>query len=336
MIDSRVATVRRPTVDYVQGKLAALGVRVDGVVAEHAERVPVAALHRLWEEAERQTGDELIGLRVAAHMQADDFGVLADVFEQAPTLGEALAELSRLLPLISDGSRLVLVVSGPRTTYEHVADEPALLHRCAAEHIVAMLAFAVQARLPDHGSFGLAIHWAHTHPSEGADCGALLGMPVHFDAGWNGLSFATVALRAPRDREGADPAALDAARARAEAGLRALREPALVGHVRALVAAELRAGRPVDRTSIARALGLHPKALSRRLAARYVTFARLVEGERHDRSCRLLEAGRSIDEVARRVGYADATAFSRAFKRWTGTTPAAYAARAGVARTGRG
>jgi AraC-like DNA-binding protein len=96
--------------------------------------------------------------------------------------------------------------------------------------------------------------------------------------------------------------------------------------VRELVAAELGACRPVDKTVIARHLGLHPKALTRRLAARNTTFGRLVDGERHDRSRRLLANGRPVDEVARRVGYADTSAFSRAFKRWSGATPAAYAA----------
>jgi AraC-like DNA-binding protein len=328
VIESRVAVVRRPTVEYVQRKLEDLGVRVPGVVPDAgAEWVPAATLYRLWDAAERQAGDALIGLRVAAGMAASDFGVLSEVFERAPTLGEALAELSLLSPLIDDGSRLVLVVNGLRTTFEFVVDEPSLLHPRAAEHVVAMLAFAVQARLPDHASVGLAMHWAHPRPRTGTDYAALLGMPVRFDAGWNGLSFATVALRSERVSERADRAGLDEARRRAEDGLRALREPGIVVHVRALVATELGAGRPVSETAIARHLGLHPKALSRRLVGRGTTFRRLVEGERHGRARRLLEAGRSVDEVARRVGYTDPSAFSRAFKRWTGSTPTAYAAR---------
>jgi AraC-like DNA-binding protein len=32
----------------------------------------------------------------------------------------------------------------------------------------------------------------------------------------------------------------------------------------------------------------------------------------------------SIDEVAERVGYADTSNFTRAFRRWTGKTPAVF------------
>ncbi len=38
----------------------------------------------------------------------------------------------------------------------------------------------------------------------------------------------------------------------------------------------------------------------------------------------LLQADRSIDAIAASVGYSDPTAFSRAFKRWTGDSPRAY------------
>ena len=36
-------------------------------------------------------------------------------------------------------------------------------------------------------------------------------------------------------------------------------------------------------------------------------------------------AGTTVDEVGRRLGYADASAFTHAFTRWTGTTPGRFA-----------
>lgn len=331
MIESHVATVRRPALEYVRRLLRELDVDVEGVAGEEGgESVPAAVLHRLWEAAGRH--DAAVGMRAAARLQASDFGQLGTVFEQAPTLGEALIELSRLLPLMLGGVRLVLVVNGERTTFELIVDEPRLLHPRQAEHLVLMIAFAVQSRLPSVGAFGLTAHWAHPSPFPRVDLARQLGVEVSFDAGWNGVSFGTDALRTRRPGAGAG-GEFDEARRRAERDLRARPAPGLVGQVRERIVAAMGSGRPVSETAVARELSLHPKSLSRRLAGRGTTFRRLVDSERLDRSRILLDSGRPVDEVARRVGYGDATAFSRAFKRWTGTTPTAYATLAGAPGT---
>ena len=324
MIETNVGTVRRPTVEYLQRILADLDVPVGSGFEGGASRVPAATLYRLWDAAESESADTAIGLRAAARTRPSDFGVLGTVLEQAPTLGEALVELSRLQPLTSDSLRWVLVVNGARTTLELVVGEPNLLHPRSAEHIVAMVGFAVQSRLPRAGSFALAAHWSHPPPAPDVDYESVLGMAVRFDAGWNGLSFDTDALGV---RRGGIQDDFETTRRRAEHGLRASPRPGLAIHVRDLIGVELNAGRPVSEEAVARQLGLHPKSLSRRLAARGTTFRREVEAERFDRARRLLEAGRPVGDVARSVGYADATAFSRAFKRWSGTTPTAYKGR---------
>ena len=87
---------------------------------------------------------------------------------------------------------------------------------------------------------------------------------------------------------------------------------------------------PFRVTHVAKAdrLGLHPRTLSRRLGQRGTSFRRLVDDERLARARRLLETGSTVEQVAHRLGYSDGTAFARAFKRWTGSTPAAYRAEA--------
>lgn len=325
MIETTVATVRRPTVEYVERHLTDLGVAVDSGVERGVSRVPAAQLYRLWEAAQRRSADAAIGLRVAARTRVSDFGVLGAVFEQAPTLGDALVELCRLIPLTSDSLRLVLVVNGSRTTLELVVGEPSLLHPRSAEHIVSMIGFAVQHRLPGPGMFDLTAHWTHRAPEPDLDHQRVLGMAVRFESGWNGLSMDTGALRT---RRGGLPADLDETRRLADASLRHRSRPGLEAHVRDLIAVELGAGRAVTEAGVARQLALHPKSLARRLAARGTTFRRLLAAVRFERSRRLLAEGRTVDDVARAVGYADATAFSRAFKRWSGLTPSAYASQA--------
>ena len=82
---------------------------------------------------------------------------------------------------------------------------------------------------------------------------------------------------------------------------------------------------------VAQIFSMHRRTLNRRLQARDTTFRALVEETRFDIARHFLEITRlPIVEIASALDYADASAFTRAFRRWSGTTPAAW--RASTAR----
>jgi AraC-like DNA-binding protein len=72
-------------------------------------------------------------------------------------------------------------------------------------------------------------------------------------------------------------------------------------------------------------LRLTPRTVARKLAAEGVTYLRLRDAVRERRAKEYL---RSTDhpatDIGLRLGFSDGTAFTRAFKRWTGLTPSAY------------
>ena len=78
----------------------------------------------------------------------------------------------------------------------------------------------------------------------------------------------------------------------------------------------------IDR--IARELGFSRQTLYRRLKAEGVTFEELVDGLRRRLALRFVREQRlPVKEAAWRLGFSDPAAFSRAFKRWTGSSPSA-------------
>jgi AraC-like DNA-binding protein len=73
---------------------------------------------------------------------------------------------------------------------------------------------------------------------------------------------------------------------------------------------------------VARLLSMHHRTLNRLLRAKGTTFKQLLDEVRFEAACQLLDTGRSpITDIAVSLGYAETSAFSRAFRRWSGTTP---------------
>ena len=84
-------------------------------------------------------------------------------------------------------------------------------------------------------------------------------------------------------------------------------------------------GRAHDMSSVARALGTSARSLRRRLHEEGITFRQVVEEALATVATRLLgEERKSIQETAYEMGFSEASAFCRAFKRWTGATPGEY------------
>ena len=73
---------------------------------------------------------------------------------------------------------------------------------------------------------------------------------------------------------------------------------------------------------IASRLGVSARTLARRLAAEGLTFATVLERLRADLAQRhLQEDDLPISQIAWQLGYRETSAFTHAYKRWTGVTP---------------
>lgn len=80
-----------------------------------------------------------------------------------------------------------------------------------------------------------------------------------------------------------------------------------------------------DASRMAELLGVSERTLQRRLADIGRSFSDVVEEFRREEAARLLAApGLHLVDVASRLGYAEQTSFTRAFRRWTGVTPGAW------------
>jgi AraC-like DNA-binding protein len=101
-------------------------------------------------------------------------------------------------------------------------------------------------------------------------------------------------------------------------------EPSLLRDARVAIRDRLPRGTPTAAT-IARALGLGQRTLQRRLAEAGVGFGDLLDETRRTLADGYLaNHDLSLSEIAYLLGYGEQSSFFRAFRRWHGTTPAAY------------
>jgi AraC-like DNA-binding protein len=93
------------------------------------------------------------------------------------------------------------------------------------------------------------------------------------------------------------------------------------GRVEGLLIPVLHKG-DADMTLVARKLGLSRPTLYRKLKAEGVSYELLVDDLRHRMALHYLSGEKtSVNETAYLVGFSDPSSFSRAFKRWTGSSP---------------
>ena len=92
---------------------------------------------------------------------------------------------------------------------------------------------------------------------------------------------------------------------------------------------------------IARRIGLSHRTLARKLSAEGLTFSEIAEEMKRDLARHYLRDGDlPISQIAWLLGYREVSAFTHAFKRWTGMTPRQLRAQgplaaAGIAPTAR-
>ena len=182
-------------------------------------------------------------------------------------------------------------------------------------------------RLVGEAKFLKAMQVTHAEPAYRAEYDRIFRVPVKFGSDKNGLQIdeaLVMRFKFPSQSKYVTGVLQD----HAEKLLRSLDDSQTIrGRVEKLLVPILHTG-DVTVDVVASELGLSRQTLFRKLNAEGVTFQRVLDQLRHRLALHYLTTDKaSVQRTARLVGFSDATAFSRAFKRWTGARPREYVAR---------
>ena len=169
--------------------------------------------------------------------------------------------------------------------------------------------------------FARAVHFTHSAPAYRAEYNRVLSVPLVFNSDKNAILIHDSWLSIPINHE--NKYVFGIFSERAEALLKSLENAATTkGDVETRIIPILHTG-ALSMDQIAKAMGLSRTTLYRRLKEEGVNFDALVDALRHKMALHYLDGKKvSVNETAYLVGFSDPTAFSRAFKRWTGKSPA--------------
>lgn len=334
------ATVSRDWVNLVLGAAAHLGVpqpavlRAAGVSAADATaaRWPLDQVTRLWRAAVRCTQDSGFGLKAGAAVGPDSFEALGGGLRAAATLREAVTLVQRYQRLISDGGRLQLL---PGVHAAWVVYHPRQGTLAYSPHQIEAVLAAVAGfarRLAGPGARPLRVQFNQSRIGPLAGYQAVFACPVDFDQAFSGVQLANRVLDTPLPQ--ADPHAVRRQRQQATAELAALQTPqALAQTLRNWVDEQLQQQTrgPVPgpalprREDAARALGLSTRTLARRMQALRLDFSTVLDEARRDAALHAVaHSTTSLADIGQALGFAEPSPFWRAFRRWTGQTPAQW------------
>lgn len=291
------------------------------------ERVPASAMERLWAAAERLTGDPDLGLHSAESYNPGALSIVGYVILSCPTAADALERLARYAPLLNEGLEVGVTREAGQVhcRFGAAAQVDSFLHhapRQAIETLAAGIVLTLQ-RLARRPPLPLAVSFRHRAPPSTTEHRRLLGPAVQFDQTENAVVYAEAALAAPM--LSADPALLEVFEADARRRLAALApQGAISRRVQALLVSRLK-GEVPSLADIARELAMSERSVQRGLSAEATSYRDIVDEVRKGLAlAHLSRRGVSAADVALLLGFSEPSAFTRAFRRWTGSSPSQF------------
>lgn len=316
---------------HVPGLLTAMGVNANALLRaaglsrtalsrpEHV--IPVGKAVRLLIAGAARTGRPHFGLLAGQRAVLEQYGLVGLRMMHAPSVGAAWRGVVLTLQLNGRVNVPALIVRDRVAvlSFTPYGEESEGIHHVM--DFTLATACTVMRTLCGPKWAPTEAHLAHRAPDDARPYRNFFKAPVHFGASRTALLFPASWL----DRRviGADPVMRKEIE-QAIADMLRQQDLELTAKVQRALFAQMTQD-DISIESVARLLGLHKRTLNRRLAEKNTSFARLLGEVRFQIARQLLaETDLPFTDVAATVNYTDASAFSRAFRTWSGMTPSAW------------
>lgn len=285
----------------------------------------VRLIRAVWDELD----DEYLGLAEAVSPRGT-FAMMCHAVAGCPDLGRLLRRAGAFYRLFPGLPGMRLVVPEPAGRHGLARFEVAVEPTADPDRFLAESLLVIWHRFAnwtvDRRIRLERVEFAFEAPAHSAEYEPMFGCPLLFQRPVNALVFSTSYLALPPMR---DSAAVSAFLRDSPADLLARRDYSVRAseQVRRILAQGLRGSLPSP-AEVAARLNRSEQTLRRQLREEGTSFSDIRDELRRDTAIRTLagdgERAESVEALAARLGFSEASAFHRAFRRWTGATPGAY------------
>jgi AraC-like DNA-binding protein len=285
--------------------------------------IPCSTFARLLEEAARATGDVCFGLHFGERFYLKNIGPLTYVVLNSPTIAVADGHVARYLKLYNRAAKVFFTVDEQRAYLQYVLQDLGIdAPRQENEYSMAIRLNTIRMMVGSQWA-PLEVRFAHAAPEQISEHQRIFRAPVLF--GYSTNAFVIEREFLERQVPAADERLYAIMRRYLERVLEEMpQEDEVLASARRAVAESMREGQP-NLTRVAKKMAMSPRTLQRQLKQRGMDFKKLVADTRRRFALSYLgNRSHTLTEIAFLLGYSEASAFNRAFKRWTGSTPLAY------------
>jgi AraC-like DNA-binding protein len=288
-------------------------------------RYPLEKIRELWALAREASGDEAIGLKTGCYAKPGHFYAFGYSWSASSTLLGALQRLTRYIHLMSTASAVISLIETDdsyalSTVFPDKSKAPPKLGiDCGMTAILTLCDIIAEREVRP-----IRVELARPLDSHAEMYREALRAPIRFNTDVGVFHFDKAELCAQLPYGAPDIA--KATDKIAERYIEALDPHKVASQVRRLLIDLLPSGK-ADQELVSGRLNRSASTLQRQLQGEGVTYREVLEStQRNLAETYLREKKHSHAQIAYLLGFSEQSNFSRAFKRWTSTTPRQYQA----------
>lgn len=290
--------------------------------------VSYAARSHLIAHCVARTGCQHLGLLVGQQGGLHSLGLMGLLVKYSPDVGTALRSLVRNLHLHVRGAATTLAVDGDSAMLSYEIYHPRVEATDQIGDGAVAILFNIMRTLCGPEWKPIEVRFAHRKPEDVAPFRRFFRVPLRFDAEQNALVFSAGWLS--RHLPDTDPQLRRLLQKQIDA-IEVRHGADFPEQVRSVLRSALVTGQ-AKADQVAALFSMHSRTLSRHLNAFGTGFQELADEGRFEIARQMLEdSAMEVRQIAAALDYADASAFTRAFRRWSGNTPARWRATRGNA-----
>ncbi len=264
--------------------------------------------------------EKLLGFKFGQVFESDRWGILGYIALTSQNIAEAMAAQYKYQSLSGNMGAPILIAHGDASTLQWV---PA--YNCShhlPEQILSGLISLARTLTNTENFYPTRVFFTHKPQSNTSDYEAFFKCPVTFEAQFNGITMNNSELQVPIRKSDTELNKVLHLHGQSLLTQQTFNSPLEV--IKDYVVKTLPDHVP-EMEEVSDYLGLSVRSTQRKLQEYGTSFSQVLDAIRKELALTYLrQTHNSVLYVSERLGFSEQSAFQRAFKRWTGTTPRRY------------